>query len=228
MPTLRVASYNIHRAVGTDGHRDAGRIGAVICGLGADLIGLQEVDWHDDRHWQLEYLSELPGYEAVAGPNIRDHRGDYGNLLLTRLPVRQVRRHDLSMGRREARGAIDADVDVNGTVLRVVVTHFGLGMRERWRQAAQLRRALGDGPDALVVLGDLNDWTPGSVSVRPLLRTCRQSGCAATYPSRWPLFALDRILVRGLPPPRGYRTHRTELTRAASDHLPVTAEIEVG
>ncbi|MFO1128390.1 MAG: endonuclease/exonuclease/phosphatase family protein [Rhodospirillales bacterium] len=228
MPTIRVASYNIHRAIGTDGRRDAGRIGAVIGEIDAHIIALQEVDWHDHRHWQVEYLAQLPGYEAVPGPNIRDHRGEYGNLLLTRAPVRQVRRLDLSMSRREPRGAIDADVDIDGTPLRVVATHFGLGAGERWRQAVRLGRALSAGPDgATVLLGDLNDWTPGSLSLRPLLRLCGPAPHAPTFPSRRPLFALDRILVRQLPPPIGFRPHASALARVASDHLPVAAGIQV-
>jgi endonuclease/exonuclease/phosphatase family metal-dependent hydrolase len=228
VPALRVASYNIHRAIGTDRRRDVGRIGAVIGELGADIIGLQEVDWHDDVHWQVEYLTHLPGYQAVTGANIRDHRGEYGNLLLTRPAVHEVRRIDLSMTRREPRGAIDADVDYGGKRLRVLVTHFGLRICERWRQAVRLRQALSERPDgATVLLGDFNDWSPGSLSLRPLLGMCRQSGAAATYPSRRPLFALDRILVRGLPPPSGFRAHASALARQASDHLPVIAQIHV-
>jgi endonuclease/exonuclease/phosphatase family metal-dependent hydrolase len=228
VPALRVASYNIHRAIGTDRRRDAGRIGAVIGELRADIIGLQEVDWHDDIHWQVEYLTHLPGYQAVTGANIRDHRGEYGNLLLTRVAVHEVRRIDLSMTRREPRGAIDVDVDYGGKWLRVLVTHFGLRIRERWRQATRLRQALSNRPDQpTVLLGDLNDWIPGSPSLWPLLRICRSFGCAATYPSTCPMFALDRILGRGLPTPISIRPHASALAREASDHLPIIAEIPV-
>ncbi len=41
---LRLASYNIHRAVGTDGRQDIDRIAAVIEEIAPDLIGLQEVE----------------------------------------------------------------------------------------------------------------------------------------------------------------------------------------
>lgn len=200
----------------------------MIAELRADIIGLQEVDWHDERHWQVEYLAELPGYEAVAGSNIRDHRGEYGNLLLTRGGIEDIRRIDLTISWREPRGAIDADLNCAGKRLRVLVTHFGLGMHERWRQAARLHRALAERPGvATILLGDLNDWSPGSPTVRPLLRMCRSLGYAATYPSVWPVFALDRILVRGLPAASGFRAHTSPLARKASDHLPVIADIHV-
>ena len=40
---LTFASYNIHKAVGTDGRRDADRIIAVLREIDADIIALQEV-----------------------------------------------------------------------------------------------------------------------------------------------------------------------------------------
>ena len=42
--TLRVASYNIRHGVGSDGRLDLPRTAAAIAALGADVIGLQEVD----------------------------------------------------------------------------------------------------------------------------------------------------------------------------------------
>ena len=42
---LRVASYNIHRAIGRDGRYEPGRILRVAQELNADIIALQEVDF---------------------------------------------------------------------------------------------------------------------------------------------------------------------------------------
>jgi len=41
---LRLASYNIHKALGTDGRRDPGRVLEVVNALGADVVALQEAD----------------------------------------------------------------------------------------------------------------------------------------------------------------------------------------
>jgi len=229
---LRVASYNVHRAVGTDRRRDPARIAAVISELRADLVGLQEVDWrHDDTDQgsQFEYLAHLPGYEAVAGPNLRDHRGHYGNLLLTRLAVQRVRRVDLSESRREPRGAIDVDLAAGRRALRVIVTHLGLGPRERWRQAARLRdlvrQELGR---PTLLLGDFNDWLPAAPTLRPLLGLCGATTAPASYPAFWPCLALDRILAWAFEMPPSVRGHASALARKASDHLPLVAEVEFG
>lgn len=230
--TLRVASYNIHRAIGTDRHKDPARIASVLSELGSDILGLQEVDWHHDHRVdeaQFEYLAHLPGYRAIAGPNLIDHRGHYGNLLLTRLPVRTVRQIDLSAGGREPRGAIDLDLDLHTDhmPLRVIVTHLGLGLRERWRQANRLRQLLAQPPHRpTLLLGDFNDWLPGCPTLRPLRALCDATRHPASYPSAHPLLALDRILTCGLRRPAQVRTHQSTLTRVASDHLPIVADID--
>ena len=228
---LRVATYNIHRAIGTDHQRNPARIAGVLGELRADVVGLQEVDWHDEpgrRHAQFEYLARLPGYAAVAGPNLRDPRGHYGNLLLTHLPIRAVRLHNLSLDGREPRGAVDVDLALGAGSLRVIVTHLGLRVGERWRQAWALRRLLLQAPDRpTVLLGDLNDWLPGSPTVRPLLALCASRRHPRTFPSRRPVLALDRILTRALPMPKPPVAHRSATACVASDHLPVVADLPV-
>ncbi|MBK8175061.1 MAG: endonuclease/exonuclease/phosphatase family protein [Rhodospirillales bacterium] len=224
---LRVATYNIHRTIGNDGQRDPARIAAVIDELGADIIALQEVDWRSDRDDDLIAAATTEtGYHAVAGSNLRRHRGEYGNLLLSRLAVRRVRRIDLSQNRKEPRGAIDVDLTGGGATLRVIATHFGLRAIERWRQAARLRDAIADHPDhPLLVLGDFNDWCPGCPSLRPLLTMVAASPRRASFPSRRPLLALDRILYRNIAASPCFRAHATPLAHSASDHLPVVGEI---
>ena len=109
--------------------------------LDADVVGLQEVDAKPHREAGLDqvvYLAEATGLTGIAGPTLTRHYGQYGNALLTRLPVRGATLIDLSVARWEPRGAIDAEVDAHGLRCRLLVTHLGLRRAERAQQLAHL------------------------------------------------------------------------------------------
>lgn len=158
---VRVATFNIHHGVGTDGRLDLGRTADVIAASGATIVGLQEVDrtlsersgWAD----QAARLGERLGMEAVHGATI--DRGPppgapvgtagrrYGNALLSAHPVRSWRALRLpgGSGRHEPRGVVDAVVDVDGRAVRCAVTHLQNRSRaERRAQAAHLVDVLTD------------------------------------------------------------------------------------
>lgn len=220
-----VASYNIHRAVGMDGLRNTARVAAAIDHLDADIVALQEVEWGLPAHeaW-LERYAERRGYTLVADPNIVDHRGHFGNVLLSRCPVSAVDRIDLAVGRFEPRAAIAACIDILGTEHRVLATHLGLRRRERRAQSTRLADYLGQQqPGPAILLGDLNDWQWRSRSIRPVADLFATAPSPRSFPSGRPLFALDRILFRGIADHPQVRTVIHPLTRMASDHLPVSA-----
>jgi endonuclease/exonuclease/phosphatase family metal-dependent hydrolase len=227
---LRIASYNIHRCVGTDRRRDVKRVADVIRELGCDTIGLQEVDSRpgprsDSR--QLEFLAEATGMQAVPGATIIRHDRDYGNALLTSRKILDVRRHDLSFKRLEPRGALEVDLDVAGTCMRVFVMHLGLLPSERRFQMRIVLKLLREMPmdQPVVVLGDINEWLPISRPLRWLHGLLGTPPRQRSFPVWAPLFALDRVWVR----PRGslldFRVHRSALSRKASDHFPVRAVV---
>jgi endonuclease/exonuclease/phosphatase family metal-dependent hydrolase len=227
--TFVVASYNIHRGIGMDGRRDLGRIVKVIREIDADILGLQEVDsghGGGSRFAQVEEMADLSGYHVTPGPTTL--RGDrrFGNLLLTGERARETRRLDLSLPGREPRGAIDADLDVDGIPIRVIVTHLGLMPGERRVQIRKLLDVLKEERDRLtIILGDINEWLPGSRPLRWMNRALGRSPTPRTFPSVFPLLALDRIWVWPRRALLAVRAHRTPLARIASDHLPIKAVV---
>lgn len=217
---LRIASYNLHGCVGHDGARDAQRIAGVIAELGCDTIGLQEV-------FGLDLLKEKLDMTAIAGPHHLWHDRHVGNALLTRRRVLEVRNHDYSWPRHEPRTALDVDLDVGGETVRVIVTHLGLKPAERRFQVRRLLELLKHVPlhERVVVLGDINEWLPLGRPLRWLHGLLGHSPAERTFPSRWPLLALDRVWVRPRHALLALGAHRSPLAAQASDHLPVKAII---
>jgi endonuclease/exonuclease/phosphatase family metal-dependent hydrolase len=225
-----VASYNIHGCVGKDRNRDAKRIAQVICDLEADIVGLQEVDSRagEPESVQMDYLAALTGMKAITGPAIERHDRHYGNLLLTNHPINDVRRLDLSVRGQEPRGALDVDVEVRGVLVRVIVTHFGLGVAERRFQAKRLLAAIdgdGDGNRVTVVMGDFNEWFPLSRSLGWLQRRLGTAPAPRTYPAFFPILSLDRIWVSPPHALRDIEAYNSGQARVCSDHLPLRATI---
>jgi endonuclease/exonuclease/phosphatase family metal-dependent hydrolase len=222
---LRLATWNIHMGVGRDGKRDLARTAQVIKQISPDLIGLQEVDNHIKPNGNdLETLEELTGMSAVAGPTMRRKTGDYGNALLTKLPILTIERHDLSVKKSEPRGLLIVHQDWFGEELTVAVTHLGLRPSERRIQVLRLIDCLSaENQKPLILMGDFNEWLFWG---RPMLWLHNHFGSIQspkTFPSRWPLFRLDHILAN---PPRclsAKETFQTPLSRVSSDHLPVIA-----
>lgn len=217
---LRIASYNLHGCVGRDGARDAERIAGVIAELGCDTIGLQEV-------YHLEILARMTGMQAIAGPPYVWHGRHVGNALLTRRKVLEVRNHDYTWPKHEPRTALDVDLEVDGETVRVIVTHLGLKPAERRFQVRKLLELLKHVPlyERVIVLGDINEWLPLGRPLRWLNAIFGRSPAERTFPSRWPLFALDRVWVRPRHALLAFGAHRSPLAVQASDHLPVKAII---
>lgn len=224
--TARIATYNIHRAIGSDGVADPRRVEAVIEEVGADVVALQEVETGRSGRELIHELADRLGAEAVSGVTLLRQDTEYGNALLSRFPVRRVVRHDLSVRRHEPRGAIDAALDTGTFELRVLATHLGLWPYERRRQVRKLLAAVQAGPEVpTVLLGDINEWFLWGRPLRWLHAQFRETPAPATFPAHRPLFALDRLWVRPRAALTRLAVHATPLARVASDHLPLVATL---
>ncbi|MEO5764512.1 MAG: endonuclease/exonuclease/phosphatase family protein [Casimicrobiaceae bacterium] len=225
---IRLATWNIHGGVGSDGNYDAQRVIAVLRELRADVVALQEVASLAMHGEFLQQLRDALGVDVIAGRTLTRGEGDYGNALLTRYPVTRSANIELAVDRREPRNAIDALLAVSGAELRVVSTHLGLRPAERREQVQRILRAIDAAPAGLTVLmGDINEWFLWGRPLRWLHARFRATPAPSTFPSRRPLFALDRIWVQPVERLRRLDVHRSALARHASDHLPLVAEVSL-
>lgn len=233
MATVGIATYNIHRCVGTDRRYDPARVIRVLEQMDCGIVALQEVENRADamhESLQLDHLATALKMQAVPGLRIIRRWGEYGNALLTRYPVRSVSRHSLSISWFEPRGLLEVEVDVHGQPLRIFATHLGLGRIERRYQTMQLVKAVEAVPADMpcLVLGDMNEWFSWSRHLTWLHDRLGQTLTPATFPSAWPFLRLDRIWLRPRSSLRSLQAWRTAESRVASDHLPLKAVVELG
>lgn len=225
---IALATYNIHACIGTDGCFDPDRIVSVLSEMSADVVALQEVEHHDFKGCDLlDYLAEKAGLSPLAAPTMRRDTRFYGNALLTSLPISEVDRIDLSVPGHEPRGVLDVMLACNDQRIRVLATHLGLNPTERRQQARRLLSLLESrSADISVLMGDLNEWFLWGRTLRWFHKHFRPTPRLASFPARWPLFALDRLWVSPRSRLIKLEAHASELARSASDHLPLLGIIE--
>lgn len=226
---IRVVSYNVHACIGGDGEFAPQRICEVLHGLQADFIGIQELE---DRmvgsERVSEYLAGKLGMHAYRGTTLKRRDAHYGNLLLSAQPALRTRMHDISMPGREPRGVIEAEFAVFERCIRILVTHFGLRARERRRQVDDVLKIVANGEtDIDVLLGDFNEWRPGSYAVRALKGRFGAVPRLRTWPARRPALPLDSICVAPVSARRRIDVVTSGAARQASDHLPLVCDLQL-
>lgn len=227
-----VASYNIHKCVGRDRRFNPWRTLSVIKEIDADVIALQEVDQRFGERTgllDLHALEQECGLKAVPLKGVRASHGWRGNLVLFR-NGRIDGVQQLVLPGAEPRGAVVVDLTLAAGPLRVIAVHLGLLHRSRMRQVRAILTAIeaGDARPA-VLMGDFNEWRLGRRSSLQALdpNFGPLEGAVASFPSRFPVWSLDRILANPQELVSHIEVHDTSLAQIASDHLPVKAALRL-
>ena len=224
--TIRVLTWNVHRALGLDGVSDFSRVVDHLATIDADIVALQEVEGRNrgDRSLPMTILQDRLGHEGVSASAVTAPDGEYGQVLICRWPLLEVQVHDLSVRRYEPRRAIAATAQTPFGPIRVIATHLGLRFGERRQQARALCEALIDNRPTLL-MGDFNDWIRYRSAQAVLGEQFRDFTNLRTFPARAPLFALDRIYCR----PTGLLANARTVKTASllSDHLPLLADLRL-
>lgn len=243
---LRLATFNIHHAEGSDGVLDLERVAQVV--READVVAFQEVDvrFHGRSKFvdQAEELGKALGGQVAFGGNLIVEKGQYGVALVSKYPILAKRNHPLprSPGREKAepRGLLEVTIDFHGQPIRVYVTHLAHDSApDRKLQVEAVRKIVRAGNGPCVLMGDLN-FRPESEPYKQLLAseegnppmlvdswTRVGKGVGATIglggpsPGRIDYILVSPDLAAGLE-----KVHVDATTRA-SDHQPVFATLRV-
>lgn len=226
--SVRIASYNIRKAIGTDRRRNPERILAVLAEIDADIVVLQEADRRFGVRAAALPLSmlELHSDYRAAPLNVQtDSIGWHGNAILLRKSA-ELRLSDIiHLPCLEPRGAVMAEVALGGVAIRLIGMHLDLSGLWRRRQAAAIVHAQAHLPAMPTVLaGDLNEWSAERGCLADFARHFRFAETGKSFHARRPVARLDRILHCDRLEAVAAGVHDSALARRASDHLPIWAD----
>jgi endonuclease/exonuclease/phosphatase family metal-dependent hydrolase len=228
---IRVASYNMRKAIGTDRRRRPERTLEVLNELDADVIALQEADRRFGSRCSaipLHMIEEHSDYKPVPFEARDGSLGWHGNALLVRKSVEIVDKALVHLPSLEPRGAVLADIKLGGEKMRVVGMHLDLSGLWRRRQAHTILAHVESREDRMptVLMGDLNEWSARGGCLRDFAHHCRFADCGRSFHSRRLVARLDRIMVMpGLHIVQCGTLH-SPTARRASDHLPIWAHLQ--
>lgn len=248
---LRVASYNIHAGIGSDGRFDLDRTAAAIRDLDADVVGLQEVDvhWGARSAWadEVQALADRLGMRAFCAPIYSldppvpgGPRREYGLGVLSAWPIVAAENHlltrlstvDPDPAPQPMPGFPEVVVNKLGARVHVYATHldFRADPSVREVQVAETLDVLAaDAGEARVLVGDFNA-TPDAPELAALWGMLTDAWAAApgpgdglTYPAVDPVKRIDYVTATD-----EVRVVATAVPpTVASDHLPVVADLVV-
>jgi endonuclease/exonuclease/phosphatase family metal-dependent hydrolase len=229
MPKVKVVTYNIRNARGTDNQVDLMRIFGLLKKINADIIFLQECDKNrrqSGRTHQAHKLAKRLNMNYVYGAVNRYVLASAGNAVLTRYPIVGHCNHPLPQT-NDPRCCLQVSMKVGRQLYTVFNVHLGLNHRLRMLGLQETILPMIISCQSPVILaGDLNA-SQDSPEVRLLSTylhdTFAENICPQqnTFPAHEPRERLDYIFINDA----CCSIKSYILESQASDHLPVIAEI---
>ncbi|WP_029066049.1 endonuclease/exonuclease/phosphatase family protein [Labrenzia sp. DG1229] len=229
---LKIGSYNIQKAIGLDARRRPDRTLKVIQELNCDVLALQEADKRfGPRESTLNrdtILSETD-YRPVPFAKGEKSLGWHGNAILVRKSIGVLDFRRLDLPTLEPRGAVAADLEIDGIKIRVAAMHLSLVGHFRKKQITSLMHQLHEHLEYLptVLIGDLNEWRDTARSLKLFEERYEVTTPGKSFPSPLPVGSLDRIITSPEFTVSQAGVHTSKTARIASDHLPVWAHLSL-
>ena len=150
--TLRIISYNIHRAMDKNKKTTLFQIVKYLKKQRADVICLQEV-----LHSQYEFMKLYLRMNGIFAENVESQK--YGICIFSKYKIIE-KNHVFLTSKREQRGLAHVKLKVDeNNCLNVVNTHLGLNKIERFKQIDEIldfvKNINGKGKN--IICGDFNE-----------------------------------------------------------------------
>jgi endonuclease/exonuclease/phosphatase family metal-dependent hydrolase len=153
--------------------------------------------------------------------------GWHGNAMLVRKSLSVLDASVVPLPTLEPRGAIRADVTVDGQRVRIVGMHLDIsGIRRRQQVRTILHHVAQCGETApTVLMGDFNEWSATAGALREFSPDYSVLTPGRSFHARRPVAQLDRIVVSHDIMVESCGVHHSALASVGSDHLPVWARL---
>ena len=231
--TIKVASYNIHKGIGTDRQCDPARILNVLNEIDADIVALQEADRRFGQRTSVLPPFMIAGhtdYLPVPLGVQQDSIGWHGNAILVKKSI-SIDSHDIiHIPCLEPRGVVTATVGIGGARVSIFGMHLDLSGLRRVHQARVIAQAANAARQhhPTVLMGDLNEWRRQAGVFREFGRHFSILDPGPSFHSARAIGRLDRIMHCDRLVMQACGVHRSALAKVASDHLPVWAAFSLG
>lgn len=245
---LHILTINVHKGFSLLNRRFVlPQLKTAIHSTPADIVFLQEIvgkntrkaakhsDWPEKS--QHEYIADSSMFNHTYGKNVVYTAGHHGNAILSRFPILDFERMDVSTNRFEKRGILYSRLKIpnHSYSLHCICVHFGLFHESRKKQFGKLReyvqRVVPDN-EPLIVAGDFNEWRKNKKNELEMYLGMKDAGLEIhgkklrTFPSLMPVLPLDRIYLRGFKVLNAQILHKG-IWKNLSDHTGFSAEVEI-
>lgn len=245
---LRVMTYNVHSCIGMDGKVAPRRIARIISRYNPDIVALQEVDVGRETSQHIDQAIVLA---AELNMDMHYHpvrcieEEQFGNAILSRYPMRLIDASPLSTNVSplrsrmpavgQARGALHVEIEFRGAKFTMINTHLGVTPEERRTQITDLLGEPRFSKDSkpIIVCGDFNA-THKHYAYQQTLKQMKDVQLQIesripqkTFPSRYPTMRIDHMFVDEKVVVENVFVPSNQMTKVASDHLPLVADLRI-
>ena len=236
---LKVVTFNIHHGKGIDNNVDLERIALILRESGAQIIGLNEVDFNFGKRSNYQdqagllakklNMSHFYGPTLIKGnkPSNKQSRM-FGNAILSNVEYSNYKNHQLYTVPffSEGRGLLEVTLRIDEIDLSVFVTHLSLNPFLQTMQIKEILQIISKKKYA-ILMGDFNlrPKSKGYNLIVTELNDTASPEIGETYPAQKPRHKLDFIFTS-----RSMTVLHSEVIKnnpVVSDHLPLAATIKL-
>lgn len=247
---LKIGTYNVCHCANFEEWKeqdfvarvDVNKTAIAIKNLNLDIIGLNEVyseGCNKEYFNQTERLAQLAGYKYSAfALGEKFSWTTIGNAILSRYPIINTRsvivkkpdEKDRAIENAkgwEDRVVLSCDIDVDGQIIRVIETHFGLNLIEQQNIVNVVCKLIDESSYPVVLMGDFNvlpdNPVINDIYDRLVSATIATGKTVKTFSSYKPTKQIDYIFVSKTMSVNSCDVHEI----STSDHRPLTANINI-